>query len=463
MFQNACEGRKASHFTLGASLFFASTLSVLTAQAQVAPSDVSGPTVQTGNGDGVFVEILADDADSWRVDSQSSQEETGSLPSGLNPLAANAQACVVATDAGAVGRSLGVTLTYTANFDYSNICNATWIVRLADGEPFGYEDVVCDYVVADNVAAARAYVGLTDGGLADLDGVENNQVCFSMTPTFPDPIQSNPDNIQNGVELAVRALDADNWEIDTVSSELTDLGTPEGKDPIAARTEACIDATDAGEPGRKMGVTLTYSDDFDYNRICAASWITRDAADELVEFDNLFCDYVTVDTSAGARAHVTLEDGGEGDTDGLANNRICMSITPTFGNADGDTLLDDEDQCPNTPEDETSLINEDGCGPSERDTDGDGVVDADDFCPATPPIEFEFVEADGCSPNERDTDGDGVIDLNDAFPTDPTETEDSDGDGFGDNEEAASGSDPNNPDDYPVQRLPIWIFGTQSQ
>jgi hypothetical protein len=39
----------------------------------------------------------------------------------------------------------------------------------------------------------------------------------------------------------------------------------------------------------------------------------------------------------------------------------------------------------------------------------------------------------GPGPTEADTDGDGVLDFFDAFPTDPTESEDSDGDRLGDN------------------------------
>ncbi len=65
-----------------------------------------------------------------------------------------------------------------------------------------------------------------------------------------------------------------------------------------------------------------------------------------------------------------------------------------------------------------------------------------------------------------DNDGDGVIDANDAFPYDPKESADLDGDGVGDNsdpdrdgdgytneEEIASGHDPNNKSDYP-DRVP---------
>jgi Ca2+-binding RTX toxin-like protein len=69
-----------------------------------------------------------------------------------------------------------------------------------------------------------------------------------------------------------------------------------------------------------------------------------------------------------------------------------------------------------------------------------------------------------------DSDGDGVIDTLDAFPFDPLESQDTDGDGIGDNrdtdsdndgvsddEEIAQGTDPLDPDSYPVPdvQLPV--------
>ena len=114
--------------------------------------------------------------------------------------------------------------------------------------------------------------------------------------------------------------------------------------------------------------------------------------------------------------------------------------------SDGDGVSDLQDSFPANPSETT-------------DSDGDGITDGDDFCPSTAPEELEFVESEGCSPNERDTDGDGIIDLNDAFPTNPNETQDSDGDGFGDNEEVASGTDPLDAEDFPVKRkFPVYLM-----
>jgi OOP family OmpA-OmpF porin len=49
------------------------------------------------------------------------------------------------------------------------------------------------------------------------------------------------------------------------------------------------------------------------------------------------------------------------------------------GDADGDGVADDADQCPDTPA--GASVNESGC---ENDADGDGVVDRLDQCPDTP-------------------------------------------------------------------------------
>ena len=69
------------------------------------------------------------------------------------------------------------------------------------------------------------------------------------------------------------------------------------------------------------------------------------------------------------------------------------------------------------------------------------------------------VNTEGCGASERDTDGDGVNDDLDAFPNNANETLDSDGDGYGDNEEISEGTDPNDPDDQPIQAgLPIWLL-----
>lgn len=50
--------------------------------------------------------------------------------------------------------------------------------------------------------------------------------------------------------------------------------------------------------------------------------------------------------------------------------------------ADGDGLVDEEDDCPTEPEDFDGFLDEDGC--PDLDNDADGILDLDDACPNTP-------------------------------------------------------------------------------
>lgn len=96
------------------------------------------------------------------------------------------------------------------------------------------------------------------------------------------------------------------------------------------------------------------------------------------------------------------------------------------GDRDGDGIADENDDCPNEPEDFDGYQDLDGC--PEYDNDGDGIPDASDQCP-TQPEDFDgFEDGDGCP--DLDNDGDGILDRDDNCPSE-SETfngfEDSDG------------------------------------
>ncbi|GAB2799941.1 hypothetical protein GCM10027040_29300 [Halomonas shantousis] len=102
-----------------------------------------------------------------------------------------------------------------------------------------------------------------------------------------------------------------------------------------------------------------------------------------------------------------------GVTGATAGALLCADYSASIGDADGDGVPDDRDQCPNTPA--GVAVDAVGC---PLDTDGDGVADYQDQCPGTPAgVE---VDAKGCP---LDSDGDGVPDYQDQCPDTPAGTE----------------------------------------
>jgi len=85
---------------------------------------------------------------------------------------------------------------------------------------------------------------------------------------------------------------------------------------------------------------------------------------------------------------------------------------------DNDGILDVDDRCPNVPEDHDGDHDEDGCpeGKLDGDRDGDGIPDSKDKCPDVPEDRDGFQDEDGCP--EADNDQDGIPDTSDQCPND---------------------------------------------
>jgi len=96
---------------------------------------------------------------------------------------------------------------------------------------------------------------------------------------------------------------------------------------------------------------------------------------------------------------------------------------PSIGDADGDGIKDDIDQCPLEPEDFDGWEDKDGC--PDPDNDKDGIPDVKDRCVNEPEDKDGDEDWDGC-PESRDgdRDHDGIIDRLDKCPDVP---EDKDG------------------------------------
>ncbi|NLE47998.1 MAG: OmpA family protein [Sandaracinaceae bacterium] len=132
---------------------------------------------------------------------------------------------------------------------------------------------------------------------------------------------------------------------------------------------------------------------------------------------------------------------------------VGFVFEPSIGDADGDGIPDDVDQCPNDPEDFDGFEDEDGC--PDPDNDRDGILDVDDLCPNDPEDFDGYEDEDGCpESNTGDRDGDGIPDDVDHCPDDPEDFDgfededgcpdpDNDGDGIPDAYDLC----PNDPED----------------
>ena len=139
------------------------------------------------------------------------------------------------------------------------------------------------------------------------------------------------------------------------------------------------------------------------------------------------------------------DQDGDGWSDGVD---VFIDDGTQWDDLDGDGFGDNwagdsPDHCIETPTLELPYIDEVGCGPSERDNDSDGIMDDLDLCPNTPLEHAAIIRPNGCAEVESDDDGDGVMNPDDGpdgvFSDDPTQSADSDGDGYGDNSSGTDG------------------------
>jgi len=110
---------------------------------------------------------------------------------------------------------------------------------------------------------------------------------------------------------------------------------------------------------------------------------------------------------------------GYGDSS-YGNNPDAFRYEPTqWKDADDDGYGDNPsgvngDFCLGTSSDEKRNVDENGCGPSQRDSDNDGVNDALDRCDNSQ--DGSTANLEGCDAYQRDFDGDGLVDALDPCP-----------------------------------------------
>jgi OmpA-OmpF porin, OOP family len=85
-----------------------------------------------------------------------------------------------------------------------------------------------------------------------------------------------------------------------------------------------------------------------------------------------------------------------------------------IGDADGDGIPDDKDQCVTIPEDRDNFQDDDGC--PDPDNDGDTIPDDDDKCPNQAETINSFQDQDGCPDEVPDKDKDAIPDAEDKCP-----------------------------------------------
>ena len=134
-----------------------------------------------------------------------------------------------------------------------------------------------------------------------------------------------------------------------------------------------------------------------------------------------------IDITSGLVVYVPVGRNPDRDGDGILNEQDQCPDDPEdfdgFNDQDGcpdedndqDGILDINDQCPNMPEDKNGIDDEDGC--PEKDTDGDGILDKFDKCPEAAEDKDGFEDEDGCP--EDDNDKDGIVDVKDQCPNEP--------------------------------------------
>jgi len=131
--------------------------------------------------------------------------------------------------------------------------------------------------------------------------------------------------------------------------------------------------------------------------------------------------HVMFDAGAGTRVHLDRDHDGifdeddkcpdqPEDKDGFEDTDGCPDLDD-----DKDGIPDGSDHCPRVPEDKDGFEDADGC--PDPDNDKDGIPDAKDKCPNEPEDKDSFEDEDGCP--DPDNDKDGIPDVEDLCPFEP--------------------------------------------
>jgi len=331
-----------------------------------------------------------------------------------------------------------------------------------DGD--GYSDPDANFTVADG---ADAFVSeATQWNDTDGDGYGDNP-----SGNLPDGcVNQHGDSWQNNT-YGCLDTDRDGWanvgdsHPDDITQWLDTDGDGFGDNAAGTQPDACPSQAGNSTQGNRLGCVDTDGDGWD-NAIDALPNLTTQWLDQDGDGYGDNASGLQPDACPGEVGTSTIDRFGcvDSDGDGVSNLSDAFPNDPTrSGDMDQDGFDDVEDICPtvagNSTADRLGCVDSDGDGYSDtslavgngtnwtvangadafpldptqhNDSDMDGFGDnvtgfQGDACPST--AGNSTADRFGCV----DADGDGHSDLNDAFTSNPTQWADGDGDGFGDN------------------------------
>mgnify|MGYP006082891219 FL=1 len=338
-------------------------------------------------------------------------------------------------------------------------------VGCPDTDGDGYSDSSANWTVANGSDAFKT--DPTQWADQDGDGFGDN-----ATGTLADDCPTVVGNSWQNGTLGCSDLDQDGWadSEDTHPNDITQWsdvdGDGYGDNPGGTTADACPAVAGNSTNGNRFGCLDSDGDGWD-DAIDAlpnlfGQWLDQDSDGY---GDNATGPYP--DACPGVPGNSTLDRYGcpDNDGDGMSNMSDAFPDDPTRSqDSDGDGVDDLMDNCTLVPG--NSTIDRTGC----RDTDGDGYSDPtiasgndvawneSNGADALPlePTQWADQDGDGYGDNAAgvlpdacpteyglsnldvygcpDGDNDGASQGNDAFPDEPSQWEDMDGDGYGDNQ-----------------------------
>ena len=249
----------------------------------------------------------------------------------------------------------------------------------------------------------------------DTDNDDDNDGVNDINDDFPTDPSETTDTDDDGT--------GDNADTDD-----DDDGTPDTSDPFPFDACADTDTDGDGQPDSTVlncNTSLVADDDDDDDGwtdadeiLCTDGNPLDDTVQPLDTDGDLTCDEFDDDVDGDGIFNTLDQCDGHPDYLDYDNDGIPDGCDDDVDN-DLDGIPDNQDQCPETPANEIShpqFNPATGCGPSESgDADGDGIPNSLDQCPDTPDPETlentTAVDQTGCGPTQRDTDGDKWTDY----------------------------------------------------